>query len=84
MTYSHIGKGGARTRIPFIVQDGIRHYQRHAIELRDDVLTVTGEILPAGTKASVLSGGGYNGRMAAGLALWDGSGRHLHVYTARV
>jgi hypothetical protein len=69
--------GGARYAWP-VVQDT---YQKHAIKLLDPLETVGGEVLPAGTCASILSGGNYGLRMSCCLSLWGGGGRQVHVYT---
>lgn len=70
--------GSARYVYPCIGENEIQ--QKHAVLLLDDLATVSGEILPPGTKATILSGGSYNGRMSACLSVW-GSGRQVNVYT---
>lgn len=56
--------------------------QHHAIELLEPVQTVSGEVLPAGTVVSILSGGNYGVRRAVCVSssVW-GDGRQHHIYS---
>lgn len=65
-----------KTQTPKV--DGI--YQRHALQILEPILTVEGEIIPAGTIGTVVSSGRTDGRMSCRLSLW-GSGRQMSVYT---
>ena len=54
--------------------------QKHAAKFLDPVETTQGDVLPAGTVVTRLSGGSYEGRMAWGCSVW-GSGKQVNIYS---